>query len=756
MTEETKTKETREEEEGEGNRMFLPKGPEMFDKRYSLGLTNPFDRFNLSAPESPISEAKKRGLLETNPLGLKKRNSDDLSVGDEDQTRPKKRQDSAELRRRGMVWGEGIPTLDEEKVLKVEEENKKLQRQIDELKRLNAEQQKKIEILSSSGDEKVEEKIEVRRIIRRQSVQMAEGSMPPPSDSIKTRRQSVQMTDSSPSVSSANSRRQSIQMTEESVEEKKVEKIEQKVQKDEEETKKLELLAGSTQRRSSKEIVRPSRSEPNLLAPLRIVEPVSPPSIFSEVPEFIEYEQNHNEETVIHQDNGSIIVQAGTLSQLVNRLFGFRSIGNYCKEFLLTYRYFTSSESLLQLFEDKMNFKPKDKEDADEVRYYEMNKEALLKKFSIILTWWIEINKDEVMRDPKLSLKWNSLVQRCPNPSSILPKPADSGRRRMTFNRGEKSKSQWFTRSGKTTVSFSDISPKELAEQLCLHEMELFKGITLEQLKCENWYKDQNREKNAADVHKFTNWFNNWSYRMAQEILQKTDQKHRVSAIKNCIKLGVECKELNNFNALMEVIACLNIGPIARLKKTWKEVPEKYINQFNEISQVMEAVGNFKAYRSELSKAHRPMIPYLGLTLKDFVVIEDANPTVLTNGYINFDKMRMLSNGLTFVIHCQGKEYPFTPNLDVLEYLQHNTSELLSPLLSPEQLMELSYTIEPSKFNPNGETTLSPPPRVGSHSLLEKIAKVVSPTIRHSIESSEITSASEKKKNWRKSHHGAV
>ena len=65
---------------------------------------------------------------------------------------------------------------------------------------------------------------------------------------------------------------------------------------------------------------------------------------------------------------------------------------------------------------------------------------------------------------------------------------------------------------------------------------------------------------------------------VATQILACTEQKQKLRAkmITLFIKIAKECDKLNNFNAVMEIMAGLSLSPIHRLGKSW-EVSKKFI-----------------------------------------------------------------------------------------------------------------------------------------------------------------------------------
>ena len=58
----------------------------------------------------------------------------------------------------------------------------------------------------------------------------------------------------------------------------------------------------------------------------------------------------------------------------------------------------------------------------------------------------------------------------------------------------------------------------------------------------------------------------------------------------------------------------------------------------------MDPANNSNRYRSVLAKVGKkdPCVPFFGVFLKDFVFLNDGPPKILSNGLINFAKLRAI------------------------------------------------------------------------------------------------------------------
>lgn len=70
----------------------------------------------------------------------------------------------------------------------------------------------------------------------------------------------------------------------------------------------------------------------------------------------------------------------------------------------------------------------------------------------------------------------------------------------------------------------------------------------------------------------------------------------------------------------MAITAGLHMSSISRLKKTWKNVPSKFVESLEKITKLLATEGNYKNYRNEVKNASPPINPYFGKDLQILVV----------------------------------------------------------------------------------------------------------------------------------------
>jgi len=167
--------------------------------------------------------------------------------------------------------------------------------------------------------------------------------------------------------------------------------------------------------------------------------------------------------------------------------------------------------------------------------------------------------------------------------------------------------------------------------------------------------------------------------------------KQRALTIERFIQLGQKLVEFRNFNSLMEILAGLNRASVQRLKKTWEEVKESAVDDFQELNMLMDTRQNYKNYRGSLAKSILPALPYFGIYLRDITFIEEGNEAKV-GGLVNFEKIQLHSKRFREVLYFQKIKYSFTED----EALQAFLQKLSVIGKEEEQLFKQSQIIEPS------------------------------------------------------------
>lgn len=200
--------------------------------------------------------------------------------------------------------------------------------------------------------------------------------------------------------------------------------------------------------------------------------------------------------------------------------------------------------------------------------------------------------------------------------------------------------------------------------------------------------------EHSPSIHSSIQWFNNFSNSVIIDIL-KPELRQRVDTLIFWIKVGDNCRKLNNFNGVMEILAALGSCPVCRLQKAWHALPRKFLEMFQELEQIMSSIENFKEYRSRLealSITKAPTVPYMGIYLRDMMFI-DENPA-LVNGVVNQFKVDLERQVLSGFISFQEREYKHILHDPILRKildtwkLSHSNANMENGLYERSILME--------------------------------------------------------------------
>jgi len=186
--------------------------------------------------------------------------------------------------------------------------------------------------------------------------------------------------------------------------------------------------------------------------------------------------------------------------------------------------------------------------------------------------------------------------------------------------------------SSGTPASIMDplaIPAEELAVQLTLMDVDVFKAIAAEEFLSCSWNKKNKREV-APNIVAFTRRFNHVSFWTVQEILSHEDVRSRTETMTHFIKVAKKLHDLNNLHSEFAVLSGLQSAPIYRLSKTWDGLNRSSKQTFDKLVDLFSERDNFSQLRDHMNSTAlkiRPCIPYLGLYLTDLMFVDIAHPS---------------------------------------------------------------------------------------------------------------------------------
>lgn len=379
------------------------------------------------------------------------------------------------------------------------------------------------------------------------------------------------------------------------------------------------------------------------------------------------------------------IVKAGSPQRLIERLAPEKYADtDYLSHFLLTYRSFTTPDAIFDTLSNL--FHPVPLENATQEEIEEFNKKQApvrLRVTNALKTWLGKKHAYDIENDAIMIEKIQGLIEAIAK--SGISAQADLLRRSIDKLKEDKADNVPSTPPPKPIfiaplnvnslhgLSLTDLDPLECARQITLHEYSLFKVILPKECLNQAWVKKE-KETLAPNVLKMIHWSNDVSGWVISEVLSRDQPKQRADIIKLFLKIAKHCKDLNNFNAVFEILAGLQSSPVDRLRKTWEKIDKVYKQMHKELQLVNSRDKNFSVLRDLLKQSLPPCIPYLGMFLTDLTFIDTGNLDRIpkTDAHkeelVNFVKLRKTALVIKQIQLFQNTGYSLAQVLPIQDY----------------------------------------------------------------------------------------
>eukprot|EP01127_Copromyxa_protea_P024772 TRINITY_DN9941_c0_g1_i1.p1 TRINITY_DN9941_c0_g1~~TRINITY_DN9941_c0_g1_i1.p1 ORF type:complete len:970 (+),score=160.23 TRINITY_DN9941_c0_g1_i1:35-2944(+) len=241
--------------------------------------------------------------------------------------------------------------------------------------------------------------------------------------------------------------------------------------------------------------------------------------------------------------------------------------------------------------------------------------------------------------------------------------------------------------------------PRIIAEQLTIQDQNLYRCVEFSELLVQSW-SNEKRKVTAQNAIEMVERANSVSYWTALCIILPTRVKERSRMLTRFIQIAVALRQLGNFNALMGIIAGLNLGCVSRLKYTFGNVPPSWGRALDLLDEELSPIGSFRTLRELIENSGSKVIPFLGLHLSDLTFTDEGNPDTIKveetgEELINFQKYQIVHRCIEGFTKYQTSEA--FDNLTPIKVYQM-MSQL--PKLSKDDLYNLSLDREPKGANP--------------------------------------------------------
>lgn len=241
-------------------------------------------------------------------------------------------------------------------------------------------------------------------------------------------------------------------------------------------------------------------------------------------------------------------------------------------------------------------------------------------------------------------------------------------------------------------MSILDIHPREVARQITLMHYNLCRAIEPKECLGMAWTKSD-KELRSPNLLKMIQNFNTVSKWVAYTLVKEVNLNKRVQLLSQFISIVEYLRELNNFNAIFQIIGGLGNSSVFRLSKTFAKIKPEKKRMLEDMRVLTDPQKSWSNYRKTIHEINPPCVPFLGIYQTDLTFIEDGNPDKFSNGLNNFKKCRLVAAVILEIQQYQQKPYNLTGVPSIEEFLQKDMADAQS--FDEKQLYELSLAAEP-------------------------------------------------------------
>jgi len=202
-----------------------------------------------------------------------------------------------------------------------------------------------------------------------------------------------------------------------------------------------------------------------------------------------------------------------------------------------------------------------------------------------------------------------------------------------------------------------------IARQLTILAFDTFCDVTKRDLI--SWCRSQ---QTPTNFHSMVTSFNNTQYWAVSIILSQSAPKKRAQLIIKLLKIAEVLREINNFHSIVAIMAALSHNSIYRLTQTWDQLSKKQKQKYQTLTEISLPNLSFASYRNAIKNCQGPCVPF-GVFASDLILIFEGNPSELTPGIINLNRLKLMSSVIGDVENYQKAPYDFLPIVQILQSL---------------------------------------------------------------------------------------
>eukprot|EP01087_Luapelamoeba_hula_P016412 TRINITY_DN5047_c0_g1_i1.p1 TRINITY_DN5047_c0_g1~~TRINITY_DN5047_c0_g1_i1.p1 ORF type:complete len:1204 (-),score=182.30 TRINITY_DN5047_c0_g1_i1:42-3653(-) len=352
-------------------------------------------------------------------------------------------------------------------------------------------------------------------------------------------------------------------------------------------------------------------------------------------------------------------IQAASLSHLLTILFSSNCDVLFFKSFLLTYRSFLTPENFFKRL--LLWYRDGKRDDVTPEEYA-----AIKSRICIVLRHWIAVAYSDMTSQLRSNVM--EFIEQVVAKSSQMAEHTDRLREVLQFQLYKESqRKDLFPRSPEfIPLMLCDLRSRAVANVLTAIEFEFVRRIEAHEFLGQAWNKPKDQYTRAPNITASIAHFNNLSLCVAKDILWYETLAARAARISKWIKIAQICLKLNNFSALVAIVAGLNNNSIYRLKNSFAQITRETRRIYDGLLEICDTKGSYKCYRDAIRRAKAPCCPYLGVFLRDLTFLDELPDTVKaadgSKNLINFNKRVRIYEVIAQVMYF--RDFPYTLELD--------------------------------------------------------------------------------------------
>eukprot|EP01129_Flabellula_baltica_P008573 TRINITY_DN3419_c0_g1_i1.p1 TRINITY_DN3419_c0_g1~~TRINITY_DN3419_c0_g1_i1.p1 ORF type:complete len:712 (-),score=126.79 TRINITY_DN3419_c0_g1_i1:31-2166(-) len=396
-----------------------------------------------------------------------------------------------------------------------------------------------------------------------------------------------------------------------------------------------------------------------------------------------------DEGLVLDTQTDKVRLIAGTFNQLIRELTSLRITDlEYADSFILTYKSFATPIMLLNKICERYDV-PEDYNDTDKL--------ITRSKCVDILSKWLREEKHDFTESMLVQIQ--ELHLKVQEHNGTLGDKLEKALMDHIVGLREDYRIQFDSKPPKPKIlknwdkiSWLKLDSVELARQITLYDWDAYSSIKSINFLSHAWCNKSLKHK-AKELLKLIDRVNSLSKFTIYVILKEEDLKRRAKVYGKILDVAWELHEMNNFSSCVALISGLQSSSVYRLALTKSKITNEQKERETELMKLLEPEDNYDYYKTKLSQAIAPCIPFLGIFLTDIIHLEDLHQDMLDEKRINFHKRKLIYDIIMNIRQFTSTPYNFVMVEQIQNFLTREFT--LGNTMNDVISFQLSIELEP-------------------------------------------------------------